>query len=525
MAKRLIAFSAVLALSTPLWAVHTFFTLPVPFHPASPERQTMMHNQLRSYINEPNNGLSVTSFGGCSMDSESLAGYFMPFGKSCLRTGGFGSQAVKDHEVDILAHYFNVLNGENYRSETDIFPIVSTWTFQGHLSFRPVHSFWGVGFVYHRQLSERHDKGFWFEIAMPVMGIKNNMHMCETVEEPETPSETPNQSFFYDGTGSAAQCMTTALRSSNLQYGKIDAREYTKTKWGVADIEIQFGYLYKRTQNYHIGSYFGVLLPTSNAPTSAYLFEKIIGYNGHTGFFMGTRGGIAIWQHNENKISIELETSQTVFFDNTQLRSIDPYGKPWGRYLWVYPSNSNQANIAPGINYFTKAMYVTHGSLRNLNLAGTYNTPHFQGELGYHCYIRGEESVQLAKQWQENPAVAALWYSDNKFVGSGARRVSRNGATINEYLNIHNDFNNFSSTEDLESADNDTYIPIKRCDLDLSTAESPAVVMHTMYGSVGYGWYDCRVPTFINFAGSYNFGYGTAVLNHWKLWLKLGVSF
>lgn len=526
MTKRIIALSTAFAISAPLGATHTFFTLPVPFHPASAERQTMMRTQLHDYINEPNNGLSVTCFGGCSTDSESLAEYFFPFGKSCLKTGGFGSQAVKNHDVDLLVHYFDVLTGRDYRGQTgNIFEFVPTWTFQGKLSICPVHSFWGIGFVYHRQLSEQHDRGFWLELAMPIMGIKNNMHLCESVEEPETPSETPDKSFFYDGNGSAAQCMTTALRSNYLQYGKIDAREYTKTKWGVADLEVQFGYLYKRTLNYHISSYFGVLLPTGNTPNAEYLFEKIIGYNGHTGFFMGTRGGIAIWQHNQNKLSIEIETSQTVFFDNTQLRAIDPYGKPWGRYIWVYPTSDTKSNMAPGINYLTKPLYVTHGSLRNLNLAGTYNTPHFQGELGYHCYIRGEESVQLAKQWQEGPAFASLWYSDNEFIGAGARRVSRSGATINEYLTIHNDFKEFSSTAALDSADNDTYVPIKRCDLNLSSAESPAVVMHTFYGSVGYSWYDCKVPTFINFAGSYNFGYGTAVLNHLKLWLKLGASF
>jgi hypothetical protein len=520
----LYACASALALGSSLWASRTFFSLPVPFHPASAERQTMNHNQLRDYINEPYNGLSIEFFGGQSIDAESLATYFFPFNKSCLTTGAFGSADVKNNTVDLLVHYFDVLNGENFRGKTDIFPVVATWNFQGHLSICPVHSFWGIGFVYHRQLSERHDKGLWLELALPVMVIKNNMHLCEEISQPTELSATPDKSFFGSGDGLAYQCMTAALRSNNFQYGKIDAREYTQAKWGVADFEAQLGYTYIRAPNYHLSSYFGILAPTGNTPTAEYLFEKVIGYEGHMGFFFGSRGGIAVWHHINNKLSFEVETSQSIFLDNTQVRSFDLYGKPWGRYLWVYPTNDTQAYIAPGINYFTKAVTVSHGSLRNLNLACTYNARNFQGELGYHCYIRGEENVHLIKAWQEGPSIAALWYSNNNFIQNGERRVSRDGATINEYLNIHNDFQDFTS-DAYSSATNDTYVPIKESQLDLDSAKHPAIVMHTMYASLGYEWYDCRMPTFINFAGSYNFGYGNAILNHIKCWLKFGSSF
>ncbi len=507
-----------------LYTSRTFFTVPVPFHPASAERLTMTHSQMRDFINEHDNDLWVTAFGGQSTSSTNLATYFFPFNKTCLITGGFGSEAVQNHNVDLLVHYFDVLTGKAYKSETDIFSVVPTWTFEGRLSLRPVHSFFGIGFVYHRQLSENHTKGFWIELALPIMGVKNDMHMYETILTPTSCDEPPDASFFVtsDSSRHAYQSMTAALRSSNFQYGKIDAQEYTKTKWGVADIEGHIGYTYCRTPRYHLSSYFGVLLPTGTTPTSTYLFEKIIGYNGHTGFFLGTRGGITIWQHNENRLSAELETSQTIFLDNQQIRSFDLYGKPWSRYIWVYSLNDTRSYLSPGINYFTKAMNVSHGSLRNLNIASTYNTHRFQGELGYHCYIRGEEEVQLTKQWKEEPALAAIWYSNNEFIASQERRVSRSGATINEYLNIHNDVKEFSAST---SPENDTYIPVKQCQLDLDSATHPAVVMHAIYGSLGYGWYDIKIPTFINIAGAYNFGYGNAVLDHWKLWFKIGTTF
>jgi len=527
MNKRSIACLVALSvLCQQLCASRTFFSVPVPFHPASPERLTMTHNQVRDFVYEHNDGLWALCFGGRSTSPERLASYFFPFDKSCVRTGGFGSQSVQNHTADMLVHYFDVLTGVDYKSEsiTNIFDAIPTWTFESNLSICPVHSFYGVGFVYHRHLSENHHKGFWLEIALPIMGVKNDLRMCEQVITPDICDEPLDTSFFAtpDSSRKAYQCMTAALRSSNFQYGKIDSRVYKQTKWGVPDLEAHLGYTYCRTPQYHLSSYAGVLLPTGNAPSATYLFEKIIGYNNHTGFFLGTRGGITFWQHNENKLSAELETSQTIFLDNIEIRSFDLYNGQWSRYIWVYPKNNDRSYLAPGINYFTKSMYVSHGSLRHLNLAATYNTHNFQGELGYHCYMRGEEGVRLVKPWCAEPALAALWYSNNQFISSQGRRVSRSAATINNYTNIYNDTKELSATL---SESNDTYVPVQESQLNLESATHPAIVVHAIYGSVGYGWYDLAIPTFLDIAGSYNFGYGNAVLDYWKLWFKLGIAF
>lgn len=521
MKSKLVLVGALLV-PTGLYALRTFFSMPVPFHPASVERQTMSHNQLRDYTYEPYNGLSVTCFGGKSTCPDKLASYLLPFGKSCLVAGGFGSNAVNEHYVDLLAQYFNVLNGHNARAG-NLFDDVNSWTFESTLQFHPEHSFWGLGFLYHRALSASPENGFWLEVALPVMGVKNDFGMCETRITPTVCDETHHQSFFSANSDSYAYpSMTCALRSSQFQYGRIDAREYCKAKWGVADLEFRLGYTFCREEKYHLDGYAGVFLPTGNVPNATYLFEKVIGYNGHTGLFLGALGGIKLWQHNQNFLTFEAEAAQTIFFDKTEVRSFDPYGKPWGRYIWVYPSTDTQVNLAPGINYFTKAVDVSHGSLCHVNVAAVYNTTNFQGELGYHCYTRGAEQVCLTQPWTQTPAFAAIWYSDNSWVGSQDRRVSRSGAAINAYPFIHNDAQIFQESQDKS---NDTYVPITACQLDLESAAHPAIVMHTIYLSLGYGWFEQRVPTFINIASGYAFGCGNAVLNNWQLWLKGGLEF
>lgn len=549
MSKHAVFICCLMGLYSFNYGVRTFLSIPVPFHPSSPERQTMTHDEMRDFTQQKHRNFSITLLGGESTNSTKIAQYFLPFNKTCLTAGEIGSEVVRDHEVDLIANYFNVCTGSaRTAADTDlisdnIFKIINTWTFQSKLQFCPKHKYFGIGLVYHHHLSSQFDKGWWFELAMPIMCVKNDMGMCETIEVCGGPGGTDPQnapSFFSNEANQyASQSMTAALCDANvLRYGKIDCREYRRTKWGVADLELRLGYTYFKEPSSHLSSYAGILVPTGNRPTGEFMFEKIIGYNGQAGFFFGTHGGLKVWAHDKNFLSFEFDTSATLFLDRLQVRSFDLYGKPWGRYIWVYPNNNVQTTLKPGINYFTKGVYVGHGSLRNINLAWVYTMSDFQGELGYHFYSRDREKICLANAWKNEVALAALWYSNNNFVEAGQRRVSRTSATINNYNEVSNDLEQFTSfpvdpnmtvgevtarSGNLEN--NDIYLSINKCQLDLDSAANPSVVIHTLYGSLGYGWYDIVFPTFINIAGGYEFGDGPAVIDRWKLWFKIGVSF
>ncbi len=531
------------------YCARTFLSLPVPFHPTSPERQTMTRDQMRDFTQEKYRKFSITLLGGQATETDKIAKYFLPFEKTSLVAGEIGSDAVKNHEADLIANYFNVCTGrarataDEALDQNNIFDVIDTWTFQSKLNFCPSHKYFVIGLVYHHHMSSNFDKGWWFELAMPIMCIKNNMGMSEIIEVcggegGDDPQQAP--SFFStDADQFAAQSMTAALRSGQFRCGKIDSREYRRTKWGVADLEFRLGYTYFKEPAYHLSSYVGVLAPTGNTPTGEFMFEKVVGYNGQTGFFLGTNGGIKVWAHDQNYLSFEFDTGATMFVDNLQCRSFDLYDKQWGRYIWVYPNkqkfNDNEesevtmkAPLKPGINYFSRGVYVEHGSIRNLNLAWVYTMSDFQGELGYHFYSRDREKVCLAKTWNDEVALAALWDSNNNFIGAGESRKSRTNAVINNYTEVTNDVREFKSLEGLTTeqiTNNDMYLPIKNGQIDLGSAACPSVVVHTVYGSVGYGWYDIVFPTSINLAGGYEFGNGNEVVDRWKLWFKVGVSF
>jgi hypothetical protein len=529
MKRKLFALCCVLCVVQCAQSSKTFFSIPVPFHPVSVERVTMLHDYMHDRVKGRRHTFSVTCFAGGSTDSRKLARYFLPFNKEDLVAGELGSSAVKNYDADLIANYFDVLTGvacnETSVNENNIFDIISTWTFQSTLRFRPRHVYWGFGLLYHYHMSSELDKGWWLEVAMPIMGIKNDMRMSEVVitkggKHGDDPQDA--RSFFPVSKDSmAARNMTQALRGSVFRYGKIDECEYKKVKWGVADIEARIGYSYMRNPRYHLSGYTGVLAPTGNKVEGVHMFEKVIGYNGHTGFFFGIFGGINVWSHNDNRFALEFDTGSTLFLDTTQVRSIDPHGKPWGRYIWVYPNSSDSARLSPGINYFTKPVRVSHGSIRALNLAWVYTLSNFQGEMGYHFYSRDREKVRLAGIRDiDRGGFAARWNKDNNFITDGEPRVTRNSATIDNYTRVTNDIIEFKAPP-VE----DTFLYINRSDIDLSSAEHPAVITHTIYVSLRHGWYEARYPTVLSFAGGYEFGDSSAAMNRWKIWANLSASF
>ncbi len=523
--NRRVCFLCVLALSGKIsWASNTFLTLPVPFLPSSIQRQTLTHDQLREYDVQPWHNFSVTLFGTQTNDSDKIARYFLPNEQTSIRVGELGSEMVNNHSVDVIANYFDILTGD--RIETgQIFNTVNTWTFESNVSFCPKQTICGMGLLYHQHLSQHRDRGFWLELAMPIMAIRNDLHMCEWTMTPGGPNGDDPQtapSFFVDKVN-AYHNMTAAFKSSHFKYGKIDCNVYREFKIGVPHLEIGGGYTYFRRSAYHLSSYIGALIATGNTPDARYLFETVVGNNGKTGFFLGSQGGIKVWEHGTNFLTFDFESMWAVYLPNNQIRSIDLRGKPWGRYIWVYTGPCTTASMKPGINSMTKTVSVAHVSTLDLNLASVYNTEHFQCEFGFHTYVRSHEKVCLARSVCGSPALAALWYNNDDFILPASQKASRSNATINSFRDVINDVKNFEKQG--PGTGNDAYLPINNCQFDLDSATCPAITMGTIYAGIGYGWYNARCPVVIGIGGGYEFGDGNASVDRMHLWGKLSVAF
>lgn len=485
-------------------ATHSFMPIRPPFQSGSPERLALTHDQLKWFDIEERSTFQICSFGGVSTNANNIAAYFLPYNKTELKVGEFGSTFVQEGDVDVIANYFGIYTAPAPVATASIEPTLSTYTFQSKLTFKPKHSFAGLGFVYHYHISPCLNKGFWLEVSTPLMYVRNTMGMCEHIITPGGPNgDDPEVPAGYVGT------MTQAFKQNKFLWGRIDG---ARTAWGLADIELKVGYTYGTGCNYHLDSYWGLHIPTGKKPLSEYLFEPIIGQTQNFGIFGGTVAGFKIWSGSRGWVSFELETVGKLFLGNSQIRMLDLQDKAWGRYLWVYTNNGTSQLPSPGINIFSQLCDVQPGSTRDLNTAFVFGNGWLQIEAGYHFFSRESETLSFDKQWAIQPAVAAIWQdSTDTFIQGG---LSRNGATMNNYAGINNDVIN--GTE--------TYVPLKLEQLNLESGAGQADVLHTIYATIGYQGSISHYPTGFNIGGSYEFGKKFASVDRILVWAKMDIG-
>ncbi len=482
----------------------SFFSVQRIFGPTTPECVSIKHDQIRLYEEEKRYSFDATVFGGSTFNEDDLAKYFLPFQKKEIIAGELGSKAVKEGDVDVIANYFGVLTSNFYTVGSPVNGTFNNYTFQSKVKFAPKQTFAGVTLTYKQHLSRYLDKGFWFEIVVPIETVTNTIGMTEeitTAGGPDGNNPTIPPGFVPN--------MTSAFRQSTWRFGKINGPQ---SATGVADLYFKVGYLTLKEENYFLRSYAGLSFPTGNQVTGEFLFEPIVGQNKHATLFGATSIGFKVWSRCNKSIYMELDTCGTLFFSNDQIRSFDIKDKSWSRYMWVY-LDSTTTTTSPGINVFTKNLNVQPGTARDLNTALIYRDGNFQAEGGYHFYSRQAEEVKFSKPWEPGPGIAAIYNSANDFIAGG---LTRDNATIKQYTGIDND------------TINDTFVfrELQESDFDMESASHPALISHTIYVALSGHWDQCgRHPKFFGVGGSYEFSSNNAATQRWMAWARFGLSF
>ncbi len=266
--------------------------------------------------------------------------------------------------------------------------------------------------------------------------------------------------------------------------------------------------------------------------------------------------GVQIWDDEEKHkhLRVEYNSHSQYLFQKKQTRSFDLKNKPWSRYMEVY-ANEDQAREAkaitnfsratnfatPGINVFTQKVDVTPGFSTNFNTALTYRSKGFDGEVGYNFFVRRSECVKLTCPWKEGPALKhSLGFgmtnpirdiTGNKFL---EQQVVGNTVALTDNGNLIPPAD--GADDEIDISRSDIFIPvvvdfyeqslIKEKDLDLQSAATPCMLIHTVYGALGYRWDDREYPVFLTYGGSYTFSRNNnAVPQRWTIWGKFGFSF
>jgi len=340
--------------------------------------------------------------------------------------------------------------------------------------------------------------------------------------------------------------MTEALRQSSWCYGKIiddccttncnptccDNSKNCMEKTAVADIEAKIGYEWFNTESCFFESYVGALIPTGNCPKATYMFEPVVGHNKHAGVFIGSTSIVEVWHSDctDSEIDFVTDGYGLYLFGKCERRPFDLKYRPWSRYMQVYANkaqaeeaealaqagNINEALMlhTPGINVFTKDLYVEPRFVAISNFAIFANYKAWQTEVGYNFYARAAECVELNSCWDKEVALKAIFPAD----------INHGGYT-NPVQTIGTSFaTTFPSNQPMTVVNYDQNI-ITASDLDLESAAHPAVFTHTVYGALSYRWDDYKYPWFLGIGGSYEYSDENTGLTRWMGWAKAGVSF
>ena len=483
----------------------SFLYFPTFFRPTTPEMLT----PGRGFVHRgegDRHRISTTLLTGTSTRPDKIAAYFLPNGKQEITAGELGSKSVKEGSANVIASYLGVLTSSLWGvGDSDAREKLDEYTFESRLCFQPKQVFFGAAITYRYQLSCDLDKGFWFEAVLPIVWVKNNLNFKEKVlvyggpngNDPDTPAG------YYKN-------MTEALGQNKWLFGKISG---PRNQGGVADIQLKLGYTYLDCLDYHLASFIGAIVPTSNSPQAEYLWEPIYGDQNQWAFMSSFNGGFKIWNRDCHSIFWEIDTCGIYYLANNQTRMLDLKNRPWSRYLWVYPTTTTEYP-QQGINFTTQRVQVNQGISRDLNTAFILNQNNFNAELGYHVYAKEAERlkfVEICKTPSIGGVAAIIDEETNTFING----ATKDNATINLYNEISNDKN-------LDGEN--IFKPITRDDFDLRSAACPAIFTNTFYFTVSNAWGDCAVNQLL-FGALYEFSNGISAIDRWAIWLKWAIQF
>jgi len=531
----------------------SFFSVRPQFQSASPEKVSLFRHRdsARKAEDAKGGAVQLTVFGGKSTNKAGMRSYFFP---KCAKSLGVKEELDIDQVygptegVDLHPIHFRVVS-QNWLASAavnqDADRTELTAPFESSITICPRQSVFGLGFTWRQNLSklmdsDDEDKDFqwWLEVSTPLTRVKNRLNFKETIT-----------TSMEDAGGVVDVASITGLDADHIFYATMEeavvqpAWQYGKmcknleAKWRLADIEVKLGWEWNSECMCHLEGYAGVLIPTGNKVTAEYMFEPIVGHRKHFGILKGGAACFKIWEDEEEgkTLRFTMDMNALYLFKKCEKRSFDLKGKPWSRYMEVYAdlADATKANnlyaagntnagflySTPGINIFTRDMTVRPRLSCNSTTALVYDKEEtgFRGEIGYNCYCRQRECVELECAW---PEVAAL----KAYGGIGTTSILRK---IDFDSSVHPNLAGGTATIDRAIGEYE-YSIIKLEDLDLESAAAPSAFSHTFYFAMGKNWEedeDREYPLFLGAGFSYEYGADNTAMSRWLGWVKGGVSF
>ncbi|MBD3231108.1 hypothetical protein GF322_00440 [Candidatus Dependentiae bacterium] len=336
-------------------------------------------------------------------------------------------------------------------------------------------------------------KGTFFQASMPIVYLENDINY-----EVKNVSNDANNTIldFFKG-NQITQPATNAqnpLTSAKLHPARQSA-------FGVADIDLSYGYKFVAQDNKHLFLNIAVTIPTGNRVRGEYLFEPIYGNGHHVALGWGLDAGLRLWKKDRHCGKLLFAFTHRYLFEGTEKRTI-PLNRVDFKYAHYYLTGRNGDSqgtaLTPAANLLTQDLSVRPGNQFDAIALFNFYSSKFLIDIGYNFYAKESESISLKSTWNDDTyGVAALDYNVN-YAGSRPFNPTNNAHAI---------------------------FAINNSTLDIQGAGTPSQLTHKIFGALGYKFTIIDNPASIGIGGSYEFVNSNNALENYAFWAKLGLSF
>lgn len=293
-------------------------------------------------------------------------------------------------------------------------------TFSGSITCKPSIKNFNINVATFISLDawlDRWCSDLWLSGEITFAHQSRNLNLC--IKTPLTATALFPAGYMDKGPCYATPFLEAALSGDFLfgdmqspwSFGKFDFQ--SRTKNGVASIDINTGYNFLNCEEYRFGAFLRLGIPTGtkiNAHYAQYIFNPIIGNGHHWEVGGGITADYTVWCDAERDVTAYLDGYVLHLFNNNQVRSFDfahtsttPCSSSClSRYglLKELQSTSGTAchyssaqNLINAINFTTRAACVGMALKGDASLRLMYRDNHWNAGVGYNIYGQSHEEV------------------------------------------------------------------------------------------------------------------------------------
>jgi hypothetical protein len=436
--------------------------------------QALWHNIAYNKKGPVKGGLQAVPFFQQSMSLCKTAKYFLMKGKTELLVAGDNTPLILNR--DIRAEWVNLPS-----------------TFSGLLSLNPKQKQVGAVIEYHQDLKNWLDvmvlRDMYISVQMPVSETENDIHFTQTNVM------NPQEQFPQD--------ILQAFDQPSWHYSRITNCQ--KKRVGVAELRVKVGTSYI-SENYFLINYYSVLgIPTGNKQNGEIMFEAVNGNNHHLGIGAGINLQAPLNRDTSCwALCAFLDLESVILIRNKQHRTYDLLQKPWSRFVQVNlpiiegkPFDPATTTNLPGVNFFTQKIYAKPFNVVDFALGWRLKIHSVEGEIGYAIWGHPTERTNL------NTPICQPFGIAGSAPGKTASR----------------------STIAQQAPDDLDFVAITRFDLDRSTGESSGGFTQRAIASLGWVKQGETIDGVVGVGGSVDVPFETSLLQLWKIWGKISLTF